>query len=77
MRTETYQPTQDVRGLPVWVRAPRRGVEFYSGFSRSKLYQLAAEKKIESASIREGNQQKGTRLFRLASLLNYIEGHAK
>jgi hypothetical protein len=52
-------------------------VEFYSGFSRSKLYQLAAEKKIESASIREGNQQKGTRLFRLASLLNYIEGHAK
>jgi hypothetical protein len=26
-------------GLPVWVRAPKRGHEFYSGCTRPKLYE--------------------------------------
>ena len=60
--------------LPVWVRAPRNGgVEFYTGFSRAKLYELASERKIRSVSIREPGAIKGTRLFHLASILAFIE----
>lgn len=66
MSTALHQLSQDCGAqLPVWRRAPSRGVKFYTGFSRSKLYQLAAAGLIESVSIREGDQQKGTRLFRL------------
>ena len=59
--------------LPVWVRSPKEGVEHYSGFSRSKLYELQQSGKIRSVSIREPGQTKGTRLFELASILDYIE----
>jgi hypothetical protein len=61
-------------GLPVWIRSPKTGTEFYSGFSRAKLYELAAEGKIESRSIRKPGQVKGTRLFKLQSILDFIEG---
>jgi hypothetical protein len=65
---------QDRNGmLPVWVRATLHGPEHYSGFSRAKLYELAKDKKIRSASIREPGQIKGTRLFHLQSILDYIE----
>jgi hypothetical protein len=59
--------------LPVWVRAPKRGVEFYTGFSRAKLYEGAVNRHFRSASIREPGQTKGTRLFHLGSVLAYIE----
>lgn len=59
--------------LPVWVRSPKNGPEHYTGFTRSKLYELAAERKIRSVSIREPGQIKGTRLFHLASILQFIE----
>jgi hypothetical protein len=59
--------------LPVWVRAPVRGPEHYCGFSRAKLYDLAANRKIRSVSIREPGQVKGTRLFNLASILSFID----
>ena len=59
--------------LPVWVRAPKTGPEFYSGFSRPKLYQLAGENKIRSVSIREPGKLTGVRLFHLASILQFIE----
>ena len=60
-------------GLPVWIRPPRNGgVEFYSGISRSKLYELAGKGRIESRSIREPGQIKGTRLFLLSSILDFI-----
>jgi hypothetical protein len=62
--------------LPVWVRPPKAGAEFYSGFSRSKLYQLTATGKIRSVSIREPGQTKGTRLFELRSILDFIEKQA-
>lgn len=62
-------------GLPVWVRAPKSGHEFYTGFSRSKLYELAASKSVKSVSIRERGQIKGTRLFLLESVLNFISSH--
>lgn len=58
--------------LPVWIRAPKTGHEFFTGFSRSKLYQLATERHIRSVSIREPGQVKGTRLFLLQSILDYI-----
>jgi hypothetical protein len=60
-------------GRPEWCRAPKRGVEFYSGFSRAKLYELAGGGHIRSVSIRQPGQVKGTRLFHLASILAYIE----
>ena len=59
--------------LPCWVRSPKIGAEFYTGFSRAKLYELAGAGKIRSVSIREPGQIKGTRLFNLASILAYIE----
>ena len=62
--------------LPVWIRPPKIGNEYYSGFSRSKLYQLGADGKIRTVSIREPGQTKGTRLFELKSILDFIERNA-
>ena len=59
--------------LPIWVRAPTRGKEFYSGCSRPKLYEWAAKGFIRSVSIREPGRVKGVRLFHLASILAFIE----
>jgi hypothetical protein len=59
--------------LPVWIRPPKVGNEYFSGFSRSKLYALAADGKIRSVSIREPGQLKGTRLFQLKSILDFID----
>ncbi len=59
--------------LPVWVRAPKRGHEFYSGCSRPKLYEWAGKNYIRSVSIREPGRIKGVRLFHLASILAFIE----
>jgi hypothetical protein len=61
------------RGLPVWIRSPKSGVEFYSGFSRAKLYEGAGKGHFRSVSIRDGGQTKGTRLFNLQSILDFIE----
>jgi hypothetical protein len=61
------------RDLPVWVRAPKRGHEFYSGCSRPKLYDWAGKGFIRSVSIREPGRIKGVRLFHLASILAFIE----
>ena len=59
--------------LPVWVRAPKYGHEFFSGCSRAKLYEWAGKGFIRSVSIREPGQIKGVRLFHLASVLAFIE----
>ncbi|MEY2561837.1 MAG: hypothetical protein QOH88_30 [Verrucomicrobiota bacterium] len=58
----------------MWIRAPKNGPEHYCGFSRSKLYELEASGKIISKSIREPGQVRGTRLFNLKSILEFIEG---
>jgi hypothetical protein len=58
--------------LPIWVRAPKRGYEFYSGCSRAKLYEWTAKGFIRSVSIREPGRIKGVRLFHLASILTFI-----
>jgi hypothetical protein len=67
---------EQASGLPVWIRPPKQGVEFYSGLSRAKLYELAGAGKIRSVSIREPGQVKGTRLFNLESTLTFIESCA-
>jgi hypothetical protein len=59
--------------LPVWVRAPKCGHEFYTGCSRPKLYEWAAKGFIRSVSIREPGRVKGVRLFHLASIFAFIE----
>jgi hypothetical protein len=59
--------------LPVWVRAPSRGPEYFTGFSRAKLYELDKTGAIRSTSIRAPGAIKGTRLFNLRSILEYIE----
>jgi hypothetical protein len=59
--------------MPVWVRAPKQGHEFYSGCSRAKLYDWAGKRLIRSVSIREPGRIKGVRLFHLASILAFIE----
>jgi hypothetical protein len=64
------------RALPLWIRAPVRGPEFWTGFSRSKLYELDKKGKIRSVSIREPGQRKGTRLFELKSILAFIDSQA-
>jgi hypothetical protein len=62
--------------LPVWVRPPKTGNEYFSGFSRSKLYAEAAKGHIRSVSIRGPGEIKGTRLFELKSILDFIERNA-
>ena len=52
-------------GQPIWIRAPKYGVDFYTGFSRAKLYEGAGKGHFRSVSIREPGQVKGTRLFHL------------
>lgn len=59
-------------GLPVWIRPPKQGVEFYSGLSRAKLYELGGKGRIVTRSIREPGAIKGTRLFLLSSILDFI-----
>ena len=59
--------------LPIWIRSPKGGPEHYTGFSRSKLYELATKGRIRSTSVREPGQIRGTRLFNLRSILDFIE----
>jgi len=58
--------------LPVWVRAPKAGTEFYSGQTRATLYSWAAQGFIRSVSIRPKGQVKGIRCFLLSSILDFI-----
>jgi hypothetical protein len=59
-------------GLPVWIRPPKQGVEFYSGLSRAKLYELGGKGKIQTRTLRDPGAIKGTRLFLLQSVLDFI-----
>lgn len=58
--------------LPVWVRAPKTGTEFYSGQTRATLYSWASQGFIRSVSIRPKHQVKGIRCFLLSSILGFI-----
>jgi hypothetical protein len=77
LKTATSRATQFAserdRNLPVWVRAPKRGHEFYTGCSRPKLYEWAAKGFIRSMPNREPGRLKDVRLFHLASIFAFIE----
>jgi len=73
--TQNTETLPHPHALPVWVRSPKGGNEFYTGFSRAKLYELAGDGKIISAAIREDGAEKGIRLFHLQSILDFIESH--
>jgi hypothetical protein len=62
--------------LPVWVRAPIRGPERYSGLTRPHLYRLAAAGAIDSTAIRQPGKIRGIRLFHLESILRFIAAEA-
>lgn len=59
--------------LPVWVRAPAHGQEFFSGSTCAKLYEWSGKGFIRSVSIREPGRSKGCRVFHLGSILAFIE----
>lgn len=63
--------------LPVWIRSPKGGTEHFTGLSRSKLYDLSTQGAIRSVSIREPGAIKGTRLFNLQSVLEFIDSQAQ
>lgn len=58
--------------LPIWIRAPAKGLEHYSGLSRSYLYALAKDGKIRTRSLREPGRKQGPRLFYLPDILHLI-----
>ncbi len=63
---------EEVKGMPVWVRAPTDGHEHFTGLTRAKLYELAGKGHIRSVSLREPGKVKGCRLFHLQSMLDYV-----
>jgi hypothetical protein len=69
----TMLDEQQASGRPVWIRPPKVGIDFHCGFSRSKLYELEALGHIRGVSIREPGRVKGTKLFHLQSILDFIE----
>ena len=60
--------------LPVWVRAPSKGPEHYSGLSKPVLYNLASEGKIRSKCLKtDPGKSRGIRLFQLSTILTFID----
>lgn len=54
-----------------WIR-DKQAVSIY-GMSRSKIWLLAKQGKIQSVSLKESNMTRGTRLFDANSIDQYIE----
>jgi hypothetical protein len=60
---------------PEWVRVDA-AIKLF-GLSRTKLYELIAERKIKSFCLRERNKLKGVRLINFDSLSEFLENEAK
>jgi hypothetical protein len=73
----TNQGSQGFPRIPYWIRPPKTGQEPYTGIARTKLFELAKLGHIRSTSLREPGQRKGTRLFHLGSILEFIEQSEK
>ncbi|MBK1854988.1 helix-turn-helix domain-containing protein [Verrucomicrobiaceae bacterium 5K15] len=71
--TQVNDPTPPLK--PEWLRIPQATQVF--GIGRSKLYELIAEGKIKSVSLRKRGQTSGTRLISYDSLADYIESQLK
>ena len=65
----------DITAFPpqIFVRPPRTGVEHVCGLTRTRLYELARQGLIESKAIRPPGKARGIRVFKLKSILDYIE----
>jgi excisionase family DNA binding protein len=73
--TEVKQKTAQSHLKPEWLRIPQVSLVF--GIGRSKIYELIAEGKIKSVSLRKRGQTSGTRLISYDSLSDYIESQVK
>lgn len=60
---------------PEWIR-PKDVPKFF-GIGRSKCYELIAQGRIKSLSLRERGQRNGTRLVSYDSLANYLNSLAE
>ena len=60
---------------PEWLRVPA-AVKIF-GISRTKFYELIAQRKIKSVSLRERGQVRGIRLLNYDSISEYLEGLAE
>lgn len=59
---------------PEWLRIPE--ATRLTSLSRSTLYELIAERKIRSSSLRRRGKRRGVRLVHRESLLAFIEANA-
>lgn len=50
-----------------------KGANFHTGLSRSHLYLLANEGKIQTVSLRKPGSTRGKRLWHLPSILAYLK----
>jgi|GEM_PF-1086380 len=58
---------------PEWVR-PSQATKVF-GIGRTKLYELIAEGKIKSVSLKKRGTARGTRLISYDSLVDFVESH--
>ena len=80
IRTGKQKPAVPIAfsALPKFVRPPVKGHEYFSGFSRSKLYQLERDGHIRGIGLHEKpGQKQGIKLFELQSIFDYIERQAR
>ncbi len=79
---EQNKNQNNVNGCPKdwkkWVRFPQKGREEHCGLTRPTAYKLAREGLIISACIRVNeNDTRGTRIFWLPSIYDYLQAVAK
>jgi excisionase family DNA binding protein len=67
-------PPAQTRLRPEWLRVDTAAKLF--GISRSKLYELIADRRIKSFCLRERNKLKGIRLISFDSLSEFLESQA-
>jgi hypothetical protein len=65
----------DQSAWPEWIRLAEATRRF--GISRSKFYELIADRKIKSFCLRERNKIKGIRLISYDSICEFLEKEAE
>ena len=81
MKTPNYaeiladSPPIQTHFRPEWLRV-EAAVQLF-GISRSKIYELIADRRIKSFCLRERNKLKGIRLISFDSLSEFLENEAK
>ncbi|WP_035600833.1 helix-turn-helix domain-containing protein [Haloferula sp. BvORR071] len=68
-KAESKSPTQAI--LREWIR-PKEVIAGF-GISRTRLYALIGQGKIDSVRLESPGEKQGTRIIRLASLNDYLE----